>query len=107
MGIFDESEYFELHLPVAIINNGENAGTVYKCAVTLSSTENTATPYFMIWDKFLKFDPLQYRYAYEDVVHPFIFTSNFSLHKLISFAWDDPENKFRFNPGEYELCFYF
>jgi hypothetical protein len=104
---YDGHEFFELHLPFAIINNGANSGIVYKCAISISTVQDSSHHYFMVWDKFLKFDPSEYRYAYEDIVHPIILTSNSSMHKLISFVWDDPKNKFTFKPGQYELYFYF
>jgi hypothetical protein len=96
-------DFFDMHLPFAIVNTGAAAGVIFRCAANLSSKANPDENYFMNWRWFLRVDE---RYVYDEVVHPFILMGNSSLHKIIYFSWYDQNKKIKLEPGEYELRFY-
>jgi len=98
-------EYFELQVPVSMINNSPNAGVVLKCAACLVNTGNDESN-FMTWQKFYKVDFATGRYAIDSLALPFVVGGHSSTSKIIMFGWDQSENKIRLFEGEYELRLY-
>jgi hypothetical protein len=98
-------EYFELQVPVSMINNSPNAGVVLKCAVCLVNTSNGESN-FMTWQKFYKVDFETGRYATDNLALPFVVGGHSSTSKIIMFGWDQSENKIRLSEGEYDLKLY-
>lgn len=98
-------EYFELQVPVSMINNSANAGVVLKCAACLVNTASGESN-FMTWQKFYKVDFATGRYAIESLALPFVIGGRSSTSKIIMFGWDQSENKIKLTEGEYELKLY-
>jgi hypothetical protein len=98
-------EYFELLMPVSMINNSSNSGVALRCAVCLINSNNGESN-FMTWQKFYKVDFETGRYADDKLALPFVVGGHSSTSQIIMFGWDQSENAIRLSPGEYELKLY-
>lgn len=96
-----------LYVPVTFLNQSPQAGTIWRCAVTLYA-KTSGERFFMDWRYFFKLKPEGNGFDFDEVASAVVVPGNHSLSKLIWFSWRSFSNPhLLIAPVEYKLVFHY